>query len=97
MESLQSALNFMSKNCWMASIVWKEAYYSFNFAEKYIKFLHFIFNGHLYEFTALPNGFAVGSRLFTKITKPLFSHLQKLFMLMILCFLVKVLMSVGKI
>ena len=72
MESLQSALNFMSKNCWMASIVWKEAYYSFNFAEKYIKFLHFIFKGHLYEFTALPNGFAAGSRLFTKNYKTSF-------------------------
>jgi hypothetical protein len=48
MESLQFALNFMSTNCWMASIVWKEAYYSLNFAEKYIAFLHFIFKGHLY-------------------------------------------------
>ena len=48
MESLQSALNFRSTNCWMASIVWKEAYYSLNFAEKYIAFLHFIFKGHLY-------------------------------------------------
>ena len=46
MESLQFALNFRSKNCWMASIVWKEGYYSFNFAEKYRKFLHFIFKGH---------------------------------------------------
>ena len=72
MESLQSALNFMSKHCWMASIVWKEAYYSFNFAEKYRKFLHFIFKGHLYEFTALPNGFATGSRLFTKNYKTSF-------------------------
>jgi len=78
METLQSALNLMSKNCWMASIDWKEAYYSCNFAEKYRKFLRFLFKGHLYEFTALPNGFAAGPRLFTKITKPLFSHLRKL-------------------
>ena len=32
----------------------------------------------VYEFQALPNGLTSGPRLFTKITKPIFSHLRKL-------------------
>jgi hypothetical protein len=63
----------------MASIVWKEGYYSFNFAEKYRKFLHFIFKGYLYEFNALPNGFAAGPRLFTKLLN-LYFHICRNFL-----------------
>lgn len=46
METLQSALNLMSKTCWMALIDWKEAYHSCNFTEKYRKCLRFLFKGH---------------------------------------------------
>lgn len=69
METLQSTLNLMYKN---TSIDWKEAYYSCNFAEKYRKFLRFLFKRHLYEFTVLPNGFASRSKIIYKNYKTSF-------------------------
>ena len=49
----------------------------FQFTKFIKKLLRFHFDGKLYEFQALPNGLASGPRLFTKITKPFFSHLRK--------------------
>ena len=77
MDSLNTAINLMSKNCYMASIDWKDAYYSFSIATSYRKFLCFEWRGQLYHFTCFPNGLSSAPRLFTKITKVLFSELRK--------------------
>lgn len=77
MESLHSALNLMTKDCFMASIDYKDAYYSVPIAPKYQQYLKFTWRGKLFQFTCLPNGLASAPRIFTKITKPLFSHLRK--------------------
>ena len=41
------------------------------------KYLRFYWNGHLYEYTCLPNGLTTAPRIFTKILKVPFSHLRK--------------------
>ena len=41
------------------------------------KFLRFIWEGELYEFTCLPNGLPCAPRIFTKILKPPLSTLHK--------------------
>lgn len=43
----------------------------------YQKYLRFIWKSQLFQFTCLPNGLSSGPRVFTKLTKPLFSHLRK--------------------
>ena len=77
MTTLKSAVKLMTKNCFMASIDWKDAYYSVPIKSQHKKLLRFHFDNVLYEFQALPNGLASGPRIFTKLTKPLFSHLRK--------------------
>ena len=77
MSTLQSAINLMFKGCFMATLDWKDAYYCVPIHKVHRKLLRFQFDDVLYEFQALPNGLASGPRLFTKLTKPFFSHLRK--------------------
>ena len=77
MSTLQTAINLMSKDCYMATLDWKDAYYCVPIHKAHKKLLRFKFDNVLYEFQALPNGLASGPRLFTKLTKPFFSHLRK--------------------
>ena len=70
MESIHTVLNRVTPNCWMASLDFKDAYYSVkihldNFFQKIFKFS---FKGTLYKYTALPkfNGLCTCVRKFTK-------------------------------
>ena len=78
MENLLTAVNLMVKNCFMASIDWKEAYCAVPVKTEHRCFLAFKSNGKTYQFTCLPNGLACAPRLFAKLTKVFFSHLRKL-------------------
>jgi hypothetical protein len=77
MENLASAINLMTENCYMASIDWKDAYYSVPIALAFQKYLRFEWDGQLYNYTCYPNGLSSAPRNFTKITKVLFSELRK--------------------
>ena len=77
MDTLVSAISLITPNCYMASIDYKDAYYSVAVRPDHRKYLRFKFRNVLYEFTCLPNGLTSGPRLFTKITKPLFSSLRE--------------------
>ena len=77
MDTFLTALNLVTPNCYMASIDFKDAYYSVSVAREHRKWLRFRFKGNLYEFTCLPNGLSSGPRVFTKITKPLFANLRE--------------------
>ena len=77
MSTLKSAVNLITPGCFLATIDWKDAYYSVKIHQKFRKLLRFKFEDVLYEFQVLPNGIASGPRLFTKITKPIFSQLRK--------------------
>lgn len=76
MENLQLALGLIEENYFMASVDLKDAYYSVSIAPEYRKFLRFIWNGRLYQYTCLPNGLTSAPRIFTKIMKPVFSKLR---------------------
>ena len=54
----------------MAKIDIKDAYYSVSIKKGDQKLLKFVFNGKLYKFTVLPNGYTGGPRKFTKLMKP---------------------------
>ena len=75
MDSLQTAVNLMSKDGFMASIDWKDAYYSMNVANNFRRFLMFQWREKMFQFTCLPSGCA--PRYFTKLSKVLFAQLRK--------------------
>ena len=51
MESLQSAVNIMKQGCFMASVDLKDAYYSVPLAEEQRKYMRFIWDGELFQYT----------------------------------------------
>ena len=60
----------------MASLDLKDAYYSVPISEDHRKCLKFRWRGELYHYTCLPNGLSSALRLFTKLLKPVLSHLR---------------------
>lgn len=62
METLQHAIQMMTPGCFMASIDLKDAYYSIPVCEADRKFLRFMWEGRLYQYTCLPNGLAEEER-----------------------------------
>ena len=70
MDSLQSAVQLMKPNCWMAVLDLKDAYYSVPIATKDRKYLRFMHGGQLDEHLCLRNGLSSAPRSFTKLLKP---------------------------
>ena len=68
----------MKLSCHMASVDLRDAYYSIPIAIEDRKYLMFEWQGSYYQFTCLPNGLACTPRMFTKILKPVYSHLRML-------------------
>ena len=56
----------------------QDAYYCIPIRETDTKLLKFFFDGKLYKFNALPNGYTEGPRKFTKAVKPILAKLRKL-------------------
>ena len=77
MDSIHTCIALMKQNCYMASLDLQDAYYSVPVAQDFRKFLKFKWNGELYQFNSLPMGLACAPRIFTKILKPVFSHLRE--------------------
>ena len=78
MESVHTALALMTPNCYMVSIDLKDPYYTVRIDKVHQKFLKFSWRGQLYQFTCLPMGLTSAPRIFTKITKPVFSYMGHL-------------------
>ena len=76
MDTLKSAINMMTPNCYMASIDIASAYYHVPIAQQHKKLLKFEWEGKLYQFVALPNGLCSGPRVYTKLMKPCYSMLR---------------------
>ena len=70
------ALNFISQGDYMISIDLKDAYFSIPIFRCDRKYLRFIWKDQRYEFTCLPFGYSLAPRVFTKILKPVVSHLR---------------------
>ena len=66
METFESALKMIKKDCYIASIDLRNAYYSVFMAESDQVKLRFEKSGRLYQYSCLPNGIACAPRLFTK-------------------------------
>ena len=55
----------------------KDAYYSIAVAENNQKYLKFVWKGRLFRVKSMPNGLSPAPCLFTKMLKPVLSHLRK--------------------
>lgn len=77
MEDGRTVMKLMSRNCYMASLDIKDAYYLIPVHKTYRKFLRFTFKGCLYEFTCLPFGLCTAPFVFTKLMKPIASYLRE--------------------
>ena len=78
MDTLETAINMMTPGYFMASIDLKDACYTVPISTDHQKYLKFIFNGSLYQYTCLPNGLSCAPRVFTKLLKPVYATLHNL-------------------
>lgn len=77
MHGLTEILRMVERNCFMASLDIKDAYYSVPVDENFQKYLKFYWKGKLYKFCVLPNGLAPCPRWFTKLLKPPLAKLRE--------------------
>lgn len=78
LEDHKTVRRLITKNCFMATIDLKDAYFLVSVHKSFRKYLRFHFQGILYEFNCLPFGLNIAPRVFTKIMKPVLAHLRKL-------------------
>ena len=78
METITTILSLVRPNCYMGSIDIKDAYYSAPVCEEDQRYLKFIFDGQLFQFTCLPNGLCSGPRKFTKRLKGPLASLREI-------------------
>ena len=78
MDSIYNIIKLVTKDCFMASLDLKDAYYSIPIKVSHQKFLCFKWRGTIYQFTCLPNGLACAPRVFTKILKPALATLHSM-------------------
>lgn len=74
MDSLDTAVDHVTKDCFMTSIDFKDAYYTIPIAKEHRKYLKSIWSDKILQFKALPNGLTSGPRLLPKyLNLPLLS------------------------
>ncbi len=78
MDNIKTVLSNVTRDCLMASIDLKSAYYSIKIDDEYQKFLKFKYDDELYQFTCYPNGLAPCPRKFTKVMKVPTSYLREI-------------------
>lgn len=76
MEDIRTVAKLLSKNCFMATIDLKEAYFLVPIDNDSKKFLRFKFNKEIFEFQCLPFGLSLAPFVFTKLMKPVIASLR---------------------
>lgn len=76
LESLKNIKDLLFLNVFMCSIDLKDAYYVVPVNKRSRKYLRFIFEGILYEFTCLPFGLSTSPYIFCKLFKPIVHFLR---------------------
>lgn len=86
MSSIKEVLSLLQENCFFMTIDLKDAYFSVRIQPEDRKWLRFMWNNQSFQFTCLPQGLTSAPRIFTKLLKPILSHLRKLGIL-IVCYI----------
>ena len=77
MDNIHTVACLLTPNCYMASVDLQDAYYSISIEPEFRKYLQFTWQGHHWQYKALPNGLSSAPRLFTKMLKPIFASLRE--------------------
>ena len=77
LESINNAINFTTPNVYMTSANLKDTFFSVTIQMDHQKYLKFLFK-NLFKFKCVPKGYGPTMRVFTKISKDLFSHMRRL-------------------
>ena len=78
METIEDIMSILEYNDYMASIDLSDAFFSVPIHESFKKFLCFEFNKQTYHFNVLPFGMTSSPRIFSKVLKPVITHLRSL-------------------
>lgn len=76
LEDYRMAQQLVFKNCFMASLDLRDAYFLIPISKSHRKFLRFQFNSVRYEFSCLCFGLNIAPYIFTKILKPVIMQLR---------------------
>lgn len=76
MEDWRTAQKLMTTGCFMATLDLQDAYFLVPLHEESCKFMRFVWNSCLFEFTCLPFGLCITPWIFTKIIKPVAGNLR---------------------
>lgn len=76
LEDHRTVQKLLTKNCFLATIDLKDAYMLLPVAASHRKYLRFMVNNVLFEFTCLPFGLCTAPFAFTKFIKPLVAFLK---------------------
>uniref|UniRef100_A0A1Y1LH23 Reverse transcriptase domain-containing protein n=1 Tax=Photinus pyralis TaxID=7054 RepID=A0A1Y1LH23_PHOPY len=76
LEDIKVVKTLICRSSFLAKIDLKDAYFLLSVDFDHRKYLRFLFNGMLYQFNCLPFGLSCAPYIFTKILKPVVSHLR---------------------
>lgn len=85
MEDYRTASKIITKDCFMASIDMKDAYFLVPVHPTHKKYLRFKNNDTLYEFNCLSFGLSTAPFVFTKLLKPVVEYLRSRNMVSVIC------------
>lgn len=77
LEDHKTVIRLIEKDCFMATLDLKDAYFLIPIWKHHRKYLRFSFNGYIYQYNVMPFGLNIAPFVFTKIMKPLLSHLRQ--------------------
>ena len=78
MEGFHVVRNIIQRGDWLCKVDLKDAYFCIPIHHNHRKFLRFQFKGLMLQYRSLPFGLATGSRLFTKVMKPIIALLRRI-------------------
>ena len=77
MEAIQSVPDIIRSGFFFCSIDLSDAYFCATVRREFRKYLRFIWDDQLFQFTCLPQGLSSSPRLYTKIMKVTISYLRE--------------------
>ena len=78
LDTLKNVIPLIHPRCFFMSLNLTYAYFSVYVQPEDRKWLQFIWHNRKFRFTCLPQGLTSAPRIFTKLLKPVLSHLRKL-------------------
>ena len=77
MQNISTVLDMITTNCYMATLDLKDAYYCVKIDKNSQKYLRFVYNNKLSQYTVYPNGLSSCPSHFTKLMKTMLCVLRE--------------------